>query len=230
MADGIILNEQEYNRFRRMLFEYERDRGGRVQVRRRRGIMGGGDGVVYEMAAANIVRDLKRDNPDRIYPTGCTWGTPDDPWLLEDQDYYIALLSDDTTEVYNPSTFYVAGGFCLFEVLADSVIDEDFADIGYGYQLKYKCTDDTTGSFDYTKWVLVDAYSEGQWKIKFPVGESSVVDMRNYLPWFKLDALLPIIEINGDYLFWQTFTPIGAGGNCSISWNQNEKRAQTTYK
>lgn len=225
MADGIIISESEYNRFKRMLSDYERNAGVGVQVRRRRGIMGG-----FELITAIVVRDLKRDNPDRLFPTDCTWGTPDDPWELEDQKFYVVRLANDTTEVYDSGGSYIPGDYCIFEVLADSVTDEDFAEIGYGYQLKYKCTGDTSGPFAASKWELVNAYTEGQWKIKRPVNESAIVDMRNYQPWFELDDLLPIIEIDTIYLFWQTFIHTGSGSSSSITWNEKDGRAMAVFK
>jgi len=188
-----------------------------------------------DIETVSVVRDLKYDDPDREYPTGCTWGTPGNSWPLEDQKYYIVRLESDTTENYNPSTTYGEGDYCLFEVLATtSPMSEAFADIGYGYTLKYKCnaggTPSPAGAFNYTKWTLVNAYSEGQWKVEYPMQETEAVDMRDYIPWFDVGDELPVFNNGSDHLIWQTFIHTGSDGNKSLSWNQDESRAMAVFR
>lgn len=210
---------------------------------------GGGGGTT--IAKAQVVKDLKYDDPDRVYPDGNQWTdcTDGDPWPLENQDAYIVRLSTDSTDTYSEIETYTTGDYCLHEITADSIINEgtedataDAADIGYGYILKWKCTvtegESTTGTWKYADWELVDAYAEGQWKINTvydssaehgrTVGEED--DMRNYTPWFAVDSEVPIISVGGVNIIFAVMNYLGEEGERSVAWNQDEYRLMSVYK
>jgi hypothetical protein len=207
---------------------------------------------------AVVVKDIKLDDETRVFPAGCTWGTPDDPWVLSGQKEYIVLLLGDDTEIYDDGETYDVDDYCIFEILADtSPMIESYAEVGYGYQLKYKCKTAVTSpeAFQYTKWELVDDYAEGQWEIDRAFswdetslkrvgedsGDTNDIDLRNHIPWFEVGSTIPIKNYTLDddgsssetttyHLFAQTFIYVDEAANSSISWNQEDSRAMCIFR
>lgn len=192
---------------------------------------------------AVVVKDIRRDNPDRLFPENCTWGTPDDPWALTDQDTYIVINQSNTAEVYSAAATYEEDDFVLFTILATTdPMTEPKAEIGFGYKLLYKANTDigTPESFQHSKWDLVTTFAEGQWEIEKAIGfdETSAKrpseDMRDMMPWFEVGSTVPIIKYildEVDYqLFAQTFIYIDESDSSSISWNGDESRAMAVFR
>ena len=60
--------------------------------------------------------------------------------------------------------------------------------------------------------------------------ESETVDLRDYIPWFAVDDIVPIIQRSDIWYFDQTLTRVGAANECSLRWNQDDNRAMAVFK
>ena len=56
------------------------------------------------------------------------------------------------------------------------------------------------------------------------------LDLRNFVPWFQVGDIVPVIQMDGDFYIDQTLTFCGSAANCSIRWNETEGRMMAVYK
>ena len=55
-------------------------------------------------------------------------------------------------------------------------------------------------------------------------------DMRNYLPWYPIDAIILITKRDGDWHLDMPMVYCGEEEDASLRWNENEKRAMAVFK
>jgi len=58
------------------------------------------------------------------------------------------------------------------------------------------------------------------------------VDVRNYIPWYEIGEIVPVIYKADDkkYYIWQTFTRVGEETARSLEWNKDYNRAMAVYR
>ena len=55
-------------------------------------------------------------------------------------------------------------------------------------------------------------------------------ELRQFVRWFEIDDIVPLIKYDDDWYIFQTVIPVGAIGSASIAWNEDDNRMMAVYK
>ncbi len=80
--------------------------------------------------------------------------------------------------------------------------------------------------------------SNGYWEYQEEITVSGLAmegsylstDLRDWSRWFAKDDIIPLVERNNNWYIWQTLTPCGSEGVCSLRWNETDNRLMSVYK
>ncbi|MBN1377865.1 MAG: hypothetical protein JXA04_01365 [Gammaproteobacteria bacterium] len=174
----------------------------------------------FEAGQLNRPRELRRFRRiSNNSPHQVLYGTVINDLSYTGDDSYHLLPEDDNTPVWSPGGGSEPGGDYPVDFWVKG-------NDGILYKCAVSAGSGTTNPTDEEETIWVYAL-----EINHVLGYStSVVDMRSFAPWLKKNSLVPYVLHEETYYVLLGFSFVGAPGNRSIMWDEDDWRLMGVWK